>query len=91
MGEIRPGQLVCSLAGRDRGKYYFVWRRIDNRYVLVVDGRDKTLGSPKKKNLIHLQKHNFVSSAFVEGINSGKISDSLISRYLKEAISDREE
>ncbi|NLI70562.1 MAG: RNA-binding protein [Firmicutes bacterium] len=91
MGEIRPGQLVCSLAGRDRGKYYFVWRRVDSRYVLVVDGRGKTLSSAKKKNLIHLQKHNFVSSAFVEGINSGKITDSLISRYLKEAIAGKEE
>ncbi|MFY9114061.1 MAG: KOW domain-containing RNA-binding protein [Dethiobacteria bacterium] len=91
MGEIRPGQLVCSLAGRDKGKYYFVWRRIGARHVLVVDGRSKTLSSAKKKNLIHLQKHNFISPAFVEGINSGKITDSLISHYLREAILGKEE
>lgn len=91
MEELRPGQLVCSLAGRDKGKYYLVWRWIDAKHVMVVDGRSKSLSSAKKKNLIHLQKHNFISSAFVEGINSGKITDSLIIHYLGEAILGKEE
>ena len=86
MGELKPGQLVCSKAGRDRGKYYLVWEHIDERHVQVVDGKYKTIERPKKKNVIHLQKHNYVIQDFARDKKTGKINNSLIMNYLKEAV-----
>ncbi len=90
MGDLKPGQLVCSLAGRDKGKYYFVLERLDDKHVWVVDGKNKTLASPKKKNIIHLQKHNFISNDFVEKKFAGKLVDNLIVNYIKEALKEEE-
>lgn len=86
MGELRPGQLVRSRAGRDAGKYYFVWEKLDEGYYWVVDGKYKPIEKPKKKNIIHLQKHNYVSHGFVRDKESGKIMNSDIIYYLKKAV-----
>jgi len=90
VGELKPGQLVCSRAGRDKGNYYFVLEGLDDKHVWVVDGKNKTLASPKKKNIIHLQKHNYISSDFVEKKLVGQLVDSLIVNYMKEALKDEE-
>jgi len=57
MVELKPGQLVRSLAGRDKGKHYLVLRELDQRTVLLVDGRSRPLSRPKKKNKAHLQHY----------------------------------
>lgn len=89
MEVIKPGQLVCSLAGRDKGNYYFVLRRDDKKLVWVVDGKRKTISEPKKKNELHLQKHNYICRAFAEQLDTGKLTDSSISYYLKEALKEK--
>ncbi len=72
MVELRPGQLVRSLAGRDRGKHYLVLQVIDQRYVLLVDGRSRTAGRPKKKNKVHLQHYDRgVETEQIREIESG--------------------
>ncbi len=86
MEEIKPGQLVCSLAGRDKGKYYFVLEIVDAKHVLVVDGKRKSILTPKRKNIMHLQKYKYISNDFEEQMKSGKLTDSLISCFLKETI-----
>jgi len=37
MGEFKPGQLVRSTAGRDRGEHYLVIAVLDSRQVLVAN------------------------------------------------------
>ncbi len=52
--EIRPGQVVVSTAGRDRGRRYIVLGAIDGAHVAVVDGACRPVSRPKKKNVRHL-------------------------------------
>ncbi len=85
MVELKPGQLVRSLAGRDKGKHYLVLQELDSRNVLLVDGRSRTLAKPKKKNKAHLQ-HYDRRADLGEQDGTEKFSDSLLIRLLKEMV-----
>ena len=52
--KIRPGILVRSKAGRDKGHVYAVVD-VDEKYVYAADGAAKPLCCPKRKNRKHLQ------------------------------------
>lgn len=54
MKDIEVGNIVLSIAGRDKGNYYVVVEKQGN-FVNIVDGYAKTLEKPKKKNIKHLQ------------------------------------
>ena len=47
--------LVVSKAGRDRGSLFYCIGS-DERYVMLVNGRDRTLEKPKRKSRRHVQK-----------------------------------
>ena len=50
------GQLVVSLAGRDKGCVCaVVGKSEDEGYVLIADGRIRKVETPKKKKLKHLK------------------------------------
>ncbi len=84
MEDLKPGQLVRSLAGRDKGQYYFVIEVLDRRFVKVVDGKYKLIAKPKKKNTMHLQPLKYLSGEFIEQLKSGKLTDSRVAYLLKE-------
>lgn len=48
------GQIVKSLAGRDKDIFYMVVRAEGN-FIWVVDGKHHRLEDPKKKNIRHVQ------------------------------------
>ncbi len=50
---LKPGQMVCSIAGHDRGQYYMVIRA-EQGGVWLADGRRRTLDRLKYKNCRHL-------------------------------------
>ncbi|MCX7843625.1 MAG: KOW domain-containing RNA-binding protein [Clostridia bacterium] len=52
--DIKLGQIVCSKAGRDKGKKFVVIEIIDNNFVMVADGNLRRLERPKKKRIKHL-------------------------------------
>ena len=52
---IQRGDVVLSRAGRDKGRAFVVLDLIDSEYVLLVDGRLRTLDRPKKKKRRHLK------------------------------------
>ncbi|MBE5749701.1 MAG: hypothetical protein E7346_02390 [Clostridiales bacterium] len=52
---LSVGDLVESIAGRDKGRI-FLTVSIDNGYALIVDGRKRKVLSPKRKKLKHLKK-----------------------------------
>ncbi len=54
------GQLIKSLAGRDKGKHYLVIG-FEGRYVLLSDGQVRSVERPKRKNLKHLQPYRCVA------------------------------
>ena len=47
--------LVVSTAGRDQGKLYCCLSN-DGRFVMLANGKNRTLDAPKKKLLRHVQK-----------------------------------
>ena len=46
--------LAVSMAGHDRGKVYMIWKE-ENDFVFLVDGEQRPLAKPKKKNRRHMQ------------------------------------
>lgn len=83
MEELKPGQLVRSKAGRDKGKHYLVLKVVDSTRALLVDGRGRSLTRPKKKNIAHLQRYN-KRIDFSAELASGKLTDGQIVRFLYE-------
>lgn len=90
MEDLKPGQLVRSRAGRDRGEHYLVIKVIGPREVLLSNGRSRSLSRPKKKNVIHLQRYS--RRAEIEDlIRSEKLTDSQVIRYIDELAPAEEE
>ena len=53
--DIMISDLVISTAGRDQGSLYYCVSS-DERYVMLVNGKDRTLDKPKRKALRHVKK-----------------------------------
>lgn len=51
---FEPGMIVKSKAGHDKNNIYVVIR-VENEYVYLADGQNRTLDRMKKKNVRHLQ------------------------------------
>ena len=52
---MKENAVVMSLAGHDKGVLYIVVGENDNK-LLLCDGKNKTLESPKSKNKKHLKE-----------------------------------
>lgn len=76
------GDLVHSLAGRDSGEYYLIVGITGQRTVLVANGLNRPLKSPKKKNLRHLQIHQPGPTQLVERIQQRKARDEEVARAI---------
>ena len=53
--DIMISDLVISTAGRDQGSLYYCVSS-DERYVMLVNGKDRTLDKPKRKSRRHVKK-----------------------------------
>jgi len=80
----KPGTLVQSLVGRDNGEHYLVVGTLSPKLVLVVNGVNRPLKSPKKKNLRHLQIQATVHAELVEKIISGRARDEEIAQAIRQ-------
>lgn len=78
------GQLCYSKQGRDKDKVYIVYEIVDEDYILVVNGDDRKISNPKKKNKKHLQKMNHIIEDFDKMKSEGEINDLIVKRYIKE-------
>ena len=58
---LEKGCVVRSVAGHDKGEF-LVCVAVDERFAMVVDGRQRPLAKPKKKNLRHLQMTTCVAT-----------------------------
>lgn len=59
VSRFRAGQMARSDAGHDRGKLYVILE-VKDENVLLVDGIYKTLEKPKKKNICHVRRMNYI-------------------------------
>lgn len=51
--EIIRGSVVIGKAGHERGRHMAVLQ-CDGRFLWLADGDSRKIGSPKKKNIIHV-------------------------------------
>ncbi|KGF11649.1 50S ribosomal protein L14e [Urinicoccus massiliensis] len=75
--EIQQGQVVRSLAGRDKDRYFLVLEVVDQTYLLLVDGKLRKLAKPKKKKVQHVQILKQDLDLDQEGLNDSKIRKAL--------------
>jgi ribosomal protein L14E/L6E/L27E len=80
--DMESGQVVKSLAGRDKGKLYLIVGFVEGNRVLLADGRCRTVNSPKKKNLKHLQPYRCVFPEIKERIRQGNLNDNAVRNIL---------
>jgi len=85
--EMETGQVVKSLAGRDKGRLYLVVGFAEGNRALLADGRCRTVSSPKKKNLKHLQPYRSVFPEIKERIQQGNLSDISVRNILNSLLS----
>ena len=52
---ITISDVVVSTAGRDQGRLYYVIST-DELFLMLVNGKDRTLDKPKRKKRRHVQK-----------------------------------
>ncbi|MBE7087271.1 MAG: hypothetical protein E7369_03120 [Clostridiales bacterium] len=82
---MQVGDIVVSLAGRDKDKYFLVIG-VDDKSCTIVDGKIRKLDSPKRKNKKHLKVIFTVNGkCLAERINSGKpTGNETLKRFLKD-------
>ena len=79
----KPIGIAQSLAGRDKGEYFFVLK-CDEKEVLIADGKLRKLERPKRKNLRHVK---FLPDSGFAAV-SGKISDRPVNAELRRAMAE---
>jgi ribosomal protein L14E/L6E/L27E len=81
---ILMGQLVTSSAGRDQADVYLVVGIKENKYLLLVNGRERKVKNPKQKNIRHVNVLEAIALDVAEKIQIGmKITDEEIRQAIK--------
>lgn len=82
---VKQFDVALSLAGRDTGNIYLVSELIDEKYILLIDGKLRTISKPKRKKIKHIQVIGNAASEF-EGVfaDKSKTNDAKIRKILKE-------
>jgi hypothetical protein len=84
---VRKGQLVRSLAGRDKDTYYLVLgRAADTLY--LADGRRRGVLNTKKKNIRHVQRCNRIAADAVSAAQGRLLRDEEIRAGLTALLAD---
>ena len=80
--DISKADIVISLAGRDKGRLFYVLAR-DGQYVTIADGKGRKLENPKRKKLKHVRFVSRTESRVAGKILSGdKVLNSELRRDL---------
>jgi ribosomal protein L14E/L6E/L27E len=71
--QIIKGDIVRSIAGRDKNHLFFVLEVVDENYIMLIDGTIRHVSKPKKKKVKHI---NFYSNS------SSRVRDKIIANEL---------
>ena len=69
---IEIGSIVFSKAGRDMGRSFLVIQEIDKDFVMVADGKLRTMDRLKTKRRKHLKPTGEVVGELRERLSTGK-------------------
>ncbi|MGN1227058.1 MAG: RNA-binding protein [Christensenellales bacterium] len=78
------GAIVRATAGRDIDKLFIVIGIVDNEYVLIADGKNRSLKKPKKKKLKHLKFLDYIDESIAIKVQSKRLLDADIRKSIKE-------
>ena len=82
MADMKPSDIVQSLAGHDKGSLFFILRMEDG-FAWVADGRLRSCTKPKRKNVRHLAYRATGVSPVAERIARGEsVADSEVRKAL---------
>ena len=82
MTDISVSDLVLSTAGRDQGSLFYCISS-EQRYVMLVNGKDRTLEKPKRKSRRHVRKVLRSETRVAEKLRAGdKVLNSELRRDL---------
>lgn len=80
--EISKADMVTSIAGRDQGKLFYVIGT-EGVYVLIADGKLRTIEHPKRKKIKHVRRVTRTESHVAEKLLRGeKVLNSELRRDL---------
>ena len=80
--DISKSDIVLSLAGRDKGKLFYVMDTEDN-FVILADGKGRKLENPKRKKLKHVRRVSRTETRVAMKIlNGDKVLNSELRRDL---------
>lgn len=86
--EVRIGQLVSSLQGRDSGMFYLLMQIENESRVLVADGEGRKVEKPKRKNIKHLKFYDIVAKNIFAKAQIGKrVTNEDVRKELKSLVS----
>ena len=78
----RVGDIAISMAGHDSGLLLVVVAGIDDKYVLVADGKNRTISAPKKKKMQHLSILTKLDAEDTEKLKMREVNDSFLRKKL---------
>ena len=80
--DISKSDIVLSLAGRDKGKLFYVMDTEEN-FVILADGKGRKLENPKRKKLKHVRRVSRTETRVATKIlNGDKVLNSELRRDL---------
>lgn len=80
--DISKSDIIESLAGRDKGKHFYVID-VEESYVLIADGKGRKLENPKRKKLKHVRRVTRTETRVaVKILNGDKVLNSELRRDL---------
>jgi len=74
------GAIVMAIAGREKNELFIVTHR-EGDYVYLINGKTRTLESPKKKNIKHLQ---LILRPDVANVDIDNLTNAHTIKYLKD-------
>ena len=84
MREFGFGSVVLSTAGHDKGSFFLVID-VQDEYLILADGRLRTVEHPKQKKIKHVQTQNYRCERLLEAKEaSRRITNEMIKFELKE-------
>jgi len=84
---VQIGRLVCSVQGRDSGRFYLVVEIESESRIRVADGEGRKVERPKRKNVKHLKFYDVIAGEVIDKAQNGKrVTNADVRKELKSLV-----
>ncbi|MDO5718191.1 MAG: KOW domain-containing RNA-binding protein [Tissierellia bacterium] len=81
--DMTVGQVVKSKSGRDKGRIFLVYKIVDDKMVLIVDGKLRGVERPKLKKIKHLMVYKDIIKNIVDDSIPASMNNAMIRECLR--------